>query len=281
MNSIAMLDENQARMGGAIAGHARNLTENASTVERNQVRRHEELRGRLANVADNVAVLERNQAGMGDAIVNSTENLSNSISMNLSTVEQNQVQLHGELAEQLASVAKGVAVLEKNQAELGGGIGNNSNQIAAIAENVRKLQKVAEVVQTETRKAVARMAMIEQNQQNLQGTLEARCDAIASKQDDILKLASDVESIVHNLARLEEAVAEVCSNAERTTAKFALIESNQLNLQEQIEGSIRQVIESIEGLEQRQESVTPADSDEEPVPAEASIAAADDVEAAE
>jgi predicted nucleic acid-binding Zn-ribbon protein len=273
-NNIAALQEGQTELGGAIANNTRNLANNMATVERNQLKMHNELGERLANATNSVATMQKNQTKLSGAIANNTRNLAN----NMATVERNQLKMRNKLSEHLASTTNSVAAMQKIQAKFGAAIANNTRSladntknVAAITLNMQKLQQMAETVQNGTKQTMRRMAVIEQRQDSLKHTLES----------DIRKLASNVELVVKNLARLEKALADVHSNTEKTASGFALVESNQLNLREQIETNIRQVIESIEALEQQNQTVSPADSDDEAVATEASVAVADDVDAAE
>ncbi|MHC4529872.1 MAG: hypothetical protein ACYS29_18535, partial [Planctomycetota bacterium] len=166
------------------------------------------------------------------------------------------------------------AAIEKGQHNLQQTIENNVRQLAgnmeSMARSLATLQQAVADVQSNSKQATVRFAVIERNQLNLQQQIEG----------NIQQLAGSVESIGRNLATLQQAVAEVQNNTQQTTARFAVIESNQLDLQQQIEDNIQQVLESLEAFEQQNEPVSPADSSEEAVSTEASVAAAD-IDAAE
>jgi chromosome segregation ATPase len=273
-DSRVAIENNQRQLQGSIETSTNTLARNMSTVHQKQLLLHNELREQLANMTNSIAALQESHTELGGGIASNTRNLAN----NMATVERNQLRMRNELGEHLANTTNSVAALQKNQAKLSAAIANNtrslannSNNIATIAPDLRELQQLTQAVQNDTREAMARMAAIEQGQDNLKHTVET----------NIHQLASNVELVVQNLARLEKALADVHNNTEKTAVRFALIESNQLNLQEQIETNIRQVIESIEALEQQNQTVSPADSDEEAVATEASVAVADDVDAAE
>jgi chromosome segregation ATPase len=273
-DSRAAIDKYQKQLQGSIETSTNKLARNMSTVQQKQLQSHDQLTELLDTMTNSIAALQESHTELGGGIANNTRNLAN----NMATVERNQLRMRNELGEHLANTTNSVAAMQKNQAKLSAAIANNTrslanntNNIAAIAPNLRELQQLTQAVQNGTQEAMARMAAIEQGQDNLKHTVET----------NIRQLASNVELVVQNLARLEKALADVHNNTEKTAAGFALIESNQFNLHEQIETNIRQVIESIEALEQQNETVAPADSAEETVATEASVAVADDVDAAE
>ncbi|MHC4573855.1 MAG: hypothetical protein ACYS76_06945 [Planctomycetota bacterium] len=219
-------------------------------------------------VVDNMATIRENQLGLQTGI----EAADRKIAQNMAAIKQNQLGLREAIKERLEQMVDSIVAIEESQLELRGGIGGNFVQlsnhtagIVAVEENLLKLRQMVEDLQNNAQSVSAKVTMIEESQFTLQQGIE----------DHIGQVITNVEAVDRSLFKLQQMLAEVQDNTQNVSSKVAAIEKNQLDLQDEIESSLRQVIQNIEAIGRLNESVFPAASSDNAISAEASLAAAD------
>jgi chromosome segregation ATPase len=151
----------------------------------------------------------------------------------MARIENKQLDLQAIAEANAQQIAALEARIEKNQHELQAGIGQAQNDIrnvaadtAAVGEEQARLQ---ETVQNSDRQTTDKIALLEQNQTELQAGIE---DVRANSKNVAADMAADITVVKDEQVRLYDTVQ---SNSRDFTSNVAVIEQNQQQSQGKVE----------------------------------------------
>ena len=151
----------------------------------------------------------------------------------MAKIEEKQLKLQAMAETNAQQIAAIGTRIEQNQQELRAGLEEVQNDVRNVAANtaaVSKVQvKLQEAVQNSNRQTTDKIALLEQNRNELQAGIEEARD---STQNVAADMAADITNVKDEQTRLYETVQ---SNSRQFTNNVAVIEQNQQQWQGKIE----------------------------------------------
>ena len=167
----------------------------------------------------------------------------------MAKIEEKQINLQAMTEANAQEIAALGACIEKNQQELRAGLEEVQKNIRKVAANTAavsaeqvKLQKAA---QNSSRQTTNKIALLEQNQNELQAGIEEVRD---NTQNVAADMTADITNVKYEQTRLSETVQ---SNSRQFTSNVAVIEQNQQQWQgkiDDLQGNIQDVTVKISTL---------------------------------
>jgi chromosome segregation ATPase len=258
---------------GAVGLGLAGCNEQLTAIEQCQLDLQEKVHDSSQQMAQKMAAIERKQLRLQSDIETGTLRTGQI----MAKMEKTQLGLQDEIGNHLTRVIDNIAVLESSQVGLRAGLEDNTQKLShtlsnidALERRLLRLQEMFEDVQDNTRNAAARVVVIEEHQLDLQRKVEGTVE----------HLTGNVERIEESMLKLQQLVVSVRNSSQQMAATMAAMQKSQNSLQDGIEGSLAEVLESIKAIDRSDEKAFRDLASEEKIAAEPAFAAADiDVDA--
>ena len=231
-------------------------------IEENQLKLQEMVKTNAEQIAAFAVYIEQNQkklqAGVGDV-----QNDVRQVASDAAAFNDEQIKLHKAVQNNNLKITNKMAVIEENQNKLQVEIEDVQSQGLQVAANVTANANIAadiaagltavgdeqiklrQTVQNNSQQLTNRVAVIEQNQQEWQSTIEGM-------QENIQKVAANISSLGQNLSKLQEMLQV---NALELTGIMNVNGQEQLKFQEKIQKDLLVFNDSMRAIKQSQDEL--------------------------
>ena len=236
--------------------------EQMARIEENQLKLQEMVKTNAEQIAAFAVYIEQNQkklqAGVGDV-----QNDVRQVASDAAAFNDEQIKLHKAVQNNNLKITNKMAVIEENQNKLQVEIEDVQSQGLQVAANVTANANIAadiaagltavgdeqiklrQTVQNNSQQLTNRVAVIEQNQQEWQSTIEGM-------QENIQKVAANISSLGQNLSKLQEMLQV---NALELTGIMNVNGQEQLKFQEKIQKDLLVFNDSMRAIKQSQDEL--------------------------
>jgi len=190
-----------------------------------------------------IAVMVLELAGCGKQLTAIGENqlqLQEMVQDHTQQIEENQLILRG----MMHANTQQITGIERNQHKLQGTMKTNAQQMAQnIAGIERNQSELGNDIEGHLNRLMESIAMMENSQNQLRG-------GISNNTKKLSENTAAVAAVERGLTEVRDIVTQVQTSTSVVTAKMAGLEENQVKLYGEIESSIREIISSVETIEQ-------------------------------